>query len=376
VTRRKTSRSTPPGLVGNWDRPLSAFVTLDPSPIDDGLRERHSLYSLLVLALLASQWNGNKYGNPGDYGKWRRTQLMPGFPPEMGFFEGGTYLGHNIVAIAVDARGNIVDFDFNHNEIFNSSVEHAESRLLRRLFSLSQIADSLASTRRDVGAASDSPVPMYEWQPLVFAVSAPPARYPTGRPADTWALKTPAKRIPYSRLLTDVTVYTSLESCAQCSGTMTLADVREVVYLQPDQGQYLVGNMMFKATRTMGYGPRAPEPIPADVFGFPYYGELSTAYQTFAKGVRRVPFFQDAAGSRADASLTSFLCTDLAFDVVRNAEGHLSTISSLKFPSYVRLDRDGNSVAGALTNEHVLERVRSFLRYVQVQGGRGTAHRA
>ena len=47
-----------------------------------------------------------------------------------------SYLGHNIAAIAVSPTGRIVDFDFNHNELFNSSAEHAEARLLRRLFAL------------------------------------------------------------------------------------------------------------------------------------------------------------------------------------------------------------------------------------------------
>lgn len=328
------------------------------------------MYSLLTLALLASQWNGNKYGNPGNYGDWRVGQLTRGIPRRKGVFDGGTYLGHNIAAIAVDARGSIIDFEFNHNEIFNSSVEHAESRLLRRLFSLAQISDSWGQTRPTVPAATGTPIPGFEWQPIVLAVSEPPFH--------SWALKTSAKRTPYAKLLTDVTVYTSLESCAQCSGIMALADIREVVYLQPDDGQYLVGNMMFSATKDMKYGTRAPEPIPAEVFGFRYYDQLSDAYRTFADGVAKAPFFQDAMGSKTDASITSFLCTDLAFDIVRSGEGELVNMSpdSLRSPDYRRLNRDQGNVANGLTNEQVLERVQSFLAYVRDQGGRGTAHRA
>ncbi len=52
--------------------------------------------------------------------------------------QGDRYLGHNIACIAVDENGSILDFDFNHNELFNSSAEHAEARLVRRLFSLNQ----------------------------------------------------------------------------------------------------------------------------------------------------------------------------------------------------------------------------------------------
>ena len=39
------------------------------------------------------------------------------------------YLGHNIACIAVDGNGEIIDFDFNHNDFFRSSAEHAESRI-------------------------------------------------------------------------------------------------------------------------------------------------------------------------------------------------------------------------------------------------------
>ena len=52
------------------------------------------------------------------------------------------YVGHNIACVAVDGNGEIIDFDFNHNEFFRSSAEHAESRMVRRLFSLTDIFDS------------------------------------------------------------------------------------------------------------------------------------------------------------------------------------------------------------------------------------------
>ena len=58
------------------------------------------------------------------------------------------YLGHNIACIAVDGNGAIIDFDFNHNDFFRSTVEHAESRLVRRLFSLTPIYDSWKTGQR------------------------------------------------------------------------------------------------------------------------------------------------------------------------------------------------------------------------------------
>jgi tRNA(Arg) A34 adenosine deaminase TadA len=360
-------RSTPPGLAPHWDRPLSEFVNLPTSPIEAGLAERHRLYSFLVLAILASQWNGNKYGNPGDYGEWRRRQLMEGLPAESGVYRGGSYLGHNIAAIAVDARGTVVDFEFNHNQIFNSSVEHAESRLLRRLFSLSKISDSWQVVKA-VGHMAAEGAGQSTAKPFAFAVSAPPAHEPR--------VGVSARRVSYTELLTDVTIYTSLESCAQCSGIMALADLREVVYLQPDQGQYLIGNMMYKATTTMGYGARAPEPIPADAFGLAQYGQLVAAERDFAKRVVKEPFFRRGKTQKRDKSVTSFLCTDLALAVAESGATELGSSAALDHPDYIRPSRDGKAVTGGLSNEQVLTGVRSFLRYVESQGGRGTAHRA
>src|SRR4029453_8314478 len=45
--------------------------------------------------------------------------------------------------------------------------------------------------------------------------------------------------------LQNVTLYTSLESCAQCSGVMSLGGVKQVVYLQNDFTAYMIGNIMF-----------------------------------------------------------------------------------------------------------------------------------
>ena len=42
-----------------------------------------------------------------------------------------------------------------------------------------------------------------------------------------------------------VTLYTSLESCAQCSGVMSLAGIKQIVYLQNDFTAYKIGNIMY-----------------------------------------------------------------------------------------------------------------------------------
>src|SRR5207245_7885348 len=119
--------------------PVAELVSLPAPVLEEGEVERHVLFSRLLMALIDRYFNGNKHGRGGDYHGWREAQK------EGGQLAGGDYLGHNIACLAVDAPGEVTDFDFNHNEVFNSSVEHAESRLVRRIFSLTQIYDNWAT---------------------------------------------------------------------------------------------------------------------------------------------------------------------------------------------------------------------------------------
>ena len=63
-------------------------------------------------------------------------------------------------------------------------------------------------------------------------------------------------RADYSNVLEGVTIYTTLESCAQRSGIMALAKVGSVVFLQTDPGQYSIGNIM----RNMTFGTKLEAP--------------------------------------------------------------------------------------------------------------------
>jgi tRNA(Arg) A34 adenosine deaminase TadA len=238
-----------PALQEYWERPVHELATVSPGSLDEADAERHRIYSLLVLSLVAHYFNGNKYGAQGAYHDRKRQELAAdiyrghavpvrkGEPGPTNVFD---YLGHNIACIAVDGRGSVIDFDFNHNEVWNSSVEHAESRLVRRVFSLAQ---------RDLllGAEDEK-----------------------------------RKGVEYSNILSDVTVYTSLESCAQCAGIMTLAKVKEVVYLQTDPGMYGIGNILYNLThdsQKKARGVPAPLPIAASAFGLRYFHELDSAYE-------------------------------------------------------------------------------------------------
>jgi tRNA(Arg) A34 adenosine deaminase TadA len=376
---RGPTRPTPPGLGAFWTSPLSEFATLPPERIEPGLQERHRLFSLLTLALVASQFNGNKYGERGDYGAWRSGQLEPGVTGPARMYRGGDYLGHNIAALAVDARGNVVDYDFNHNELVNSSVEHAESRLVRRVFSLAQIFDPWrqwragAATGTDAAAARDAAAVEPSAAPRTFVFSAHPDA------VEAAGLAQGSKRQGYGTLLADVTIYTSLESCAQCSGIMALANVREVVFLQYDQGQYLIGNLMYRATRRGGAGsakrPGAPRPIPGSAFGLEWYDRLNAANLDFSERVRNAPFYQEPGFSDTSASVTSFLCTDGALEILDDATATLEAATGTRHRDYRRPDHAGRPVEGALSNAEVLVAVRRFLDYARTQGRRGTQHR-
>ena len=153
---------TQPPLISNWDKPLSQLVAIDadlqrdvPELADPGMRERHRIYCYLLMKLMVRFWNGNKRGPFGAY-PWRVKQIEPATPPppttryrgdmidnpDRSRVNWDRYVGHNIACVAVDGNGEIIDFDFNHNDFFRSSAEHAESRMVRRLFSLTDIFDS------------------------------------------------------------------------------------------------------------------------------------------------------------------------------------------------------------------------------------------
>jgi tRNA(Arg) A34 adenosine deaminase TadA len=363
-------RPVPPGLQPYWTGSVQDFATVPPLDLEEGLKERHRLYSMLLAAIVASQFNGNKHGEAGDYGSWRKDQLISGTPDGVRLYRGGTYLGHNIAALAVDAAGRVIDYDFNHNNVFNSSVEHAESRLIRRLFSLAELPDAAPVLPR-----AGPVMPMFQ-----LAVSAAPSAA-TGEPIAYTAGASPGlRRKGYSTLLTDVTIYTSLESCAQCSGIMALADLREVVYLQYDQGQYLIGNMMYRATA----GPtpmigrndfRAPLPVPGDTFGSDLYDGLNLAFRQFVGLVAGEPFYKDGAFVDKGHSVTSFLCTDSALSVFAAAGRQLEQTETASIPAYQRPTRDGRILPSALSNADLLQHLKGFLDYARRQGGRGTAHR-
>lgn len=316
----------------NWkNRTVSELAQPSTITLTPEQKERHRIYSLALMAITYHYWNGNKYGRRLRYplNDLRDPSNPTGDPGKLG----DDYLGHNIAALAVDGDGFIIDFEFNHNDIFNSSVEHAESRLLRRLFGLSQIQDSWNVTRSTF------------------------------------------QTVRYGKALNNVSLYTTLESCAQCSGIMTLAALKEVVYLQPDPGQYFIGNIMRKMT--LATGVQAPEPIAASCYDFPYYTALDEAYAAFHGRPKMgdTAMVLDLTGKPTSdsytTSITSFLCTKVAREIYGRAAVELRNLESEHKTALAQV-----GTTPPLTVTGVLHEALRFVDYATIEGNRGTPHRS
>jgi tRNA(Arg) A34 adenosine deaminase TadA len=376
------SSEPPPGfadqkpLRDNWSRHLQEIVDVNaqirtdaPDITEPAGRERHRIYCYLLMKVIHRFWNGNKRGPLGQY-PLRSQQIdraqMPAFPRryrgDMMADVGGVrinwdrYLGHNIACIAVDGNGEIIDFEFNHNDFFRSSAEHAESRMVRRLFSLTNIFDNWkTSFTRCVDAQG-------------FDVK------------------------PRAASLNDVTLYTSLESCAQCSGVMALAGIKQIIYLQNDFSAYKIGNIMYilanRLNTTDAQGrvmnlPGAPIPIPASEIGLEEFKKLNDANLEFAKNIKAASsasppnldgaFFVPEKGKPDfDDSITSFLCTDVAHKIFEDG-GHKFDALKLDFPSWKLPNKADDT--DALSNGDCLRQARDFYAYADVEGYRGSPHK-
>lgn len=353
-------RDQPP-FKDNWEKPLRDIVKVDlskdaPELADVAIKERHRIYCHLLMKLVHRFWNGNKFGPFGDYpgreaqieskGRYRGDTIPN---PEGSRVSWDRYLGHNIACVAVDGNGEIIDFEFNHNDFFRATSEHAESRMVRRLFGLANIADSW-KTGNPIGDKS--------------------------RPA----------------MLSEVTLYASLESCAQCSGVMSLAGVKQIVYLQNDFGAYQIGNIMYNLANRTGTNrqfPGAPIPVAGSDIGLLQFQMLNEGYLNFAEQMKATQqedemkrdekkmFFvsTDKSVKNFTPSITSFLCTDVAHRIFKEGGEKLDTMHlafpERRFPNQV----GGRNHAEILTNAQCLMEARNFFRYADMEGYRGSPHK-
>jgi tRNA(Arg) A34 adenosine deaminase TadA len=310
---------------------VEELLIAEPYVIDEGQKERHRMYSLLLMAITKHYWNGNKNGKDGEY---------PLNPINYGKFEKNDYYGHNIASIAVDAYGD--------NNVFSSSTEHAEARMVKRVFSLTQINDS--------------------WKISL-------------------EVKDKSETEKSKHTFEDVVLYTTLESCSQCAGIMALARVKEIVYLQTDPGMYLIGNILRNLTRKIENikdtgGLTSPMPISGADIEFAYFENLNIEYKNFQQIVnnKEKAFFKpNNPQGKTDfsPSITSFLCTDLAYQIYKSAANEFESLTkdSLKFKEYKPKSKDGKIIEAAKSNEIVLNEIKDFYQYAIKQGKRATPHK-
>lgn len=324
--RRVTGADAPPinnpQLAKYWNLPVSDLceVTVPPpaqAPAWSQWQERHRLYMYLLLYLGWYYWCGFKDGRDGQY-PWNDTP-QPSDPQWLSM----DYRGHNILAVAADPQGRIVDFDFNHNTLFNSSAQHAEARLVKRLYSLASVGGAWAPT--DPSSSSGS-------------------------------------------TLQGFTVYTSLESCSQCSGIMALAGVENVVFMQQDPGQYLIGRILHNLTPASF---QAPLPISGVDIDLDAFTDLANALTYFYNGLPQKPFFVPTSGTDIDnfPSITSFLCTSAARAIY--ATGFDLLNGTLTYG-----DWSPPAIDGAYTNSQVQQACLEFVAYAANLPFRGTPHGA
>jgi tRNA(Arg) A34 adenosine deaminase TadA len=362
----QVSKDPPAGFIDQeplkryWGKPLNEIVDVDlklaaPELADEAVKERHQIYCYLLMKLVRRFWNGNKRGPFGSY-PLRVKQTEPGSSasptqryrgdsiqdPDRLRVNWDRYVGHNIACIAVDGNGEIIDFDFNHNEFFRSSAEHAESRMVRRLFSLTDVFDS-------------------------------------------WKTGQPIGDKPRAASLRDVTLYTSLESCAQCSGVMSLGGVRQIVYLQNDFTAYKIGNIMFNLSNPVAGAPGAPIPIAGSDIDLKQFKMLNDANLDFAKKIRDAQQKNDSSGAffissdktfvDFEPAITSFLCTDAARDIFEDGGKLLDTLQ-LKFPDRRFPGTTDHLVhTEVLTNAQCLMQAQNFFKYADLEGYRGSPHK-
>lgn len=310
-----------------WSLPVSRLARPIRTQVSPEWKERHGIYAQLLMAINTWYFNPFKFGPEWEY---------PFAPAIVSYWSRKSYQGHNIAALAVDGHGHIIDFALNQNELYQSSIEHAEARLLRRVFALCEIHHS-------------------------------------------WHMHS-AEGANYSNLLSNVTVYTTLESCTQCTGIMTLAGVKEVIYLQTDPQMYNIGFIVRRLSRVASGAAylQAPLPVAGSSLGLTAFSRLNDYFRRYRQlQARRVTPFALRHGPPYQEkfepdSITSFLCTREAYSVFEAAGKELvaRTSGQLNFPGFRPLpDRH------VLTNLGALREAKQFIKYVHQRRDRATAHK-
>ncbi len=168
---------------------------------------------------------------------------------------------------------------------------------------------------------------------------------------------------------------------------MSLGGVKQIVYMQNDFTAYMIGNIMYNlanripirdAQGVVSTLPGAPVPIPASEIGLAEFKMLNDENLKFADKMSNADqndleqaFFVSHDGTIKDfsPSITSFLCTDRAYEIFDEGGKKLDTLAlhfpKERFPGEEKI----------LTNEQCLKEAREFYKYADVEGYRGSPHK-
>jgi len=304
-----------------WNAPMASLQKM-ADELSPGARERRTVFAHLAGALACANFNHRKYGVEGRYPR----SLAAAAASE----RVESYAGHNVCALAVDKDGRVADFAFNHNALFGSPVEHAESRLMKQL---------LAEAAR---RGSDPPPPAPEGDEEPAHPGCAVARYEAGKAS-----------------VKGYEIHTTLEPSEYAFGALSLGRADDVVYGMRDPTTPDLSAIVYNLSpKAMGV-PR-PSPSPASDLE----SDLAEAYADFARSQRNregEPFFVAPDGTETyTASLSAFLCTDDAFAVFQE--------HAARFDAYVLAHGDFAPRDGALSNADALRAARDWLRRAALRG--------
>jgi len=163
---------------------------------------------------------------------------------------------------------------------------------------------------------------------------------------------------------------------------MSLGRVKQVVYLQNDPGAYRIGYIMYNLAGVEdpaqgGDGSAlAARPISAEEIGLPYPQRLNGGYQDFRTRMAAAQANKDPNGayylaSRSSEpvftqSITSFLCTDDALEVFKDGAKAFHELNA---------SSDRSTEEEAWTNDECLDEARTFFKYADTEGFRGSPHK-
>jgi hypothetical protein len=123
--------------------------------------------------------------------------------------------------------------------------------------------------------------------------------------------------------------------------------------------------------------PGAPVPIPGGKVGLEEFDLLNQGNLDFTNRMTAGTefFFKAADGSvDRDPSITSYLCTDDAFEIFEKGSRKLDGLA-LQAPRYPYTDPPPDDPNRALTNDECLTEAIKFYQYVDVEGYRGSPHK-